>query len=213
MHQMPHGHYPPHAYTAPPPHPLQVPQQPHVKAEPVDNRYMLSNTPSMPYGIPSLSGPQLGRPAVPGQQVSYQPVNGRPPSATSHAPPPPTARYPPAAAAAAAQPAPTARIPQVDGPSSSSSESPSPPPSQNYAPRASHPSLPQPSQNSSTTKADDSEAINSDLDDSDSENEQEGIEGGAADTDIVFCTYDKVGGGYVLFNVCLMFTAFNRLLA
>lgn len=87
----------------------------------------------------------------------------------------------------------TSRIPQVDGPSSSSSESPSPPPSQNsYAPRASHPSLPQPSQNSSTTKVDDSEAINSDLDDSDSDNEQEGIEGGTADTDIVFCTYDKV---------------------
>ncbi|KAI0745255.1 transcription factor IIA, alpha/beta subunit [Earliella scabrosa] len=193
MHSMTHGHYPPHAYTAPP-HPMPVPQQPHVKTEPVDNRYMLSNPPSMSaYGIPPLPGPHIpGRPAAPGQPVSYQAVNGRPPSAPGQAPPPPTARYPPAAPAPAVQPAPAARIPQVDGPSSSSSESPSPPPSQNYAPRASHPSLPQPSQNSSTTKADDSEAINSDLDDSDSENEQEGIEGGAADTDIVFCTYDKV---------------------
>ncbi|RPD78653.1 transcription factor IIA, alpha/beta subunit [Lentinus tigrinus ALCF2SS1-7] len=184
MHTMPHGHYPPHAY----PHPMQVPQQPHVKAEPVENRYMLSNSPSMaPYGIPSLPGPQIpGRQPAPGQQVSYPPANGRPASAAAQAPPPPTARYPVAPAQA------PARIPQVDGPSSSSSESPSPPPSQNYAPRATHPSLPQPAQNPAMPKADDSEAINSDLDDSDSENEQEGIEGGAADTDIVFCTYDKV---------------------
>ncbi|KAI0744002.1 transcription factor IIA, alpha/beta subunit-domain-containing protein [Daedaleopsis nitida] len=188
MHSMTHGHYPPHAYPTPP-HPMQVPQQPHVKTEPVDNRYMLSN-PS-PYGIPPLPGPQIaGRPSAPGQPVSYAAsVNGRLPI-TAPPPPPPTARYPPAAPAV--QPAPAARIPQVDGPSSSSSESPSPPPSQNYAPRASHPSLPQPSQSSTSTKVDDSEAINSDLDDSDSDNEQEGIEGGAADTDIVFCTYDKV---------------------
>ena len=170
-------------------HPVQVPQQPHVKAEPVDNRYMLSGGGSglTAYGIPQLPGPQIpGRQSVPGQQVSYPPANGRPASAAAQAPPPPTARYP---AAPAQTPA---RIPQVDGPSSSSSESPSPPPSQNYAPRATHPSLPQPAQNPAVPKADDSEAINSDLDDSDSENEQEGIEGGAADTDIVFCTYDKV---------------------
>jgi hypothetical protein len=38
----------------------------------------------------------------------------------------------------------------------------------------------------------DDEAINSDLDDSDTENEAEAEEGGAGDTDIVFCTYDKV---------------------
>ena len=163
--------------------------QPHVKAEPVDNRYMLSN----PAYIP-LPGPQIpGRAPLPTQAVSYPPTNGRPPSAAGSAPPPPTARYPPAAPAANGQPAAAAaRIPQVDGPSSSESESPSPPPSQGYAPRASHPSLPQPSQSSSATRADDSEAINSDLDDSDSDNEQDGIEGGAADNDIVFCTYDKV---------------------
>jgi transcription initiation factor TFIIA large subunit len=40
--------------------------------------------------------------------------------------------------------------------------------------------------------AKDEEAINSDLDDSDTENEAEAEEGGAGDTDIVFCTYDKV---------------------
>ncbi|TBU31637.1 transcription factor IIA, alpha/beta subunit [Dichomitus squalens] len=208
MHTMQHGHYPPHTAYAPPPHPMQVATQPHVKTEPVDGRYVLSGPQSMAqYGIPTLSGPQIpSRPVAPGQQVpSYPPINGaRPPSAAGQAPPPPTARYPPAVATqpvAARIPqvdgssasASTSRIPQVDGPSSSSSESPSPPPSQNnYAPRASHPSLPQPSLNSSPAKVDDSEAINSDLDDSDSDNEQEGIEGGTADTDIVFCTYDKV---------------------
>jgi transcription initiation factor TFIIA large subunit len=38
----------------------------------------------------------------------------------------------------------------------------------------------------------DSEAINSDLDDSDTEGEEEAEEGTAGETDIVFCTYDKV---------------------
>lgn len=185
---MPHGHYPPHTAYAQPPHPMQ----PHVKAEPVDSRYMLSN-PNMPYGLPSLAGPQIpARPPIPGgQPLQYAHMSGRPPSATSQAPPPPTARYaPPSANAAQSQP--PARIPQVDGPSSSESESPSPPPSQGYAPRSSHPSLPQPSQSTSLAKADDSEAINSDLDDSDSDVDQDGIEGGIADQDIVFCTYDKV---------------------
>ncbi|KAH9858923.1 transcription factor IIA, alpha/beta subunit [Lenzites betulinus] len=185
---MPHGHYPPHTAYAQPPHPMQ----PHVKAEPVDSRYMLSN-PNMPYGLPSLAGPQIpARPPIPGgQPLQYAHMSGRPPSATSQAPPPPTARYaPPSANAAQSQP--SARIPQVDGPSSSESESPSPPPSQGYAPRSSHPSLPQPSQSTSLAKEDDSEAINSDLDDSDSDVDQDGIEGGIADQDIVFCTYDKV---------------------
>jgi hypothetical protein len=39
---------------------------------------------------------------------------------------------------------------------------------------------------------DDSEAINSDLDDSDTEGEEDAEEGGVGETDIVFCTYDKV---------------------
>jgi hypothetical protein len=38
----------------------------------------------------------------------------------------------------------------------------------------------------------DSEAINSDLDDSDTEGEEDAEEGTAGETDIVFCTYDKV---------------------
>jgi transcription initiation factor TFIIA large subunit len=49
----------------------------------------------------------------------------------------------------------------------------------------------QQSTQSSTVSRDD-EAINSDLDDSDTENEADAEEGSAGDTDIVFCTYDKV---------------------
>lgn len=220
MHAM--SHYPPphNPYAPPPPHPHpphaahpshQAPPPPgpgqaHVKSEPVDSRYVLNGQP--PYNLPSLPGPQIpgaSRPPAPaGQQnvLSFsqsgaavsRPTNQ--PTA-AQAPAPPAARYPPAPAQNGLPP--TARIPQVDGPSSSSSDSETPPPSQSYAPRSSHPSLPQPSQSSSPSKGDDSEAINSDLDDSDSDNDQEGVESGAADSDIVFCTYDKVSGSAALF--------------
>jgi len=79
------------------------------------------------------------------------------------------------------------KIPQVDGPSSSGSDSPSPP---TFAPRSQHPSLPQPPPPTSAPV--DNEAINSDLDDSDSEEEEDAQEDGPGDGDIVFCTYDKV---------------------
>lgn len=177
---MHNSQYPPAAnayspYGAPPP-------GPHIKSEPVDARYMLSGPPPPPaYAIPSLPGPQIHRPP------------------SGPAPPAPTARlqYPPPTGVATngtTAPAPPARIPQVDGPSSSSSDSPSPPPSQSYAPpRALHPSLPQPSAPVVANKDDDDEeAINSDLDDSDSDNERDADTTGGADTDIVFCTYDKV---------------------
>jgi len=82
------------------------------------------------------------------------------------------------------------RIPQVDGPSSSASESPSPPPSQ--APRASHPSLPQPPQAQDSKASGDTEEINSDLDDSDTDGEEEEQEGTLGEVDTVLCTYDKV---------------------
>ncbi|EKM54734.1 uncharacterized protein PHACADRAFT_258769 [Phanerochaete carnosa HHB-10118-sp] len=83
------------------------------------------------------------------------------------------------------------RIPQADGPSSSSESGSASPPPATYAPRGSaHPSLPQPMQ-SRADQEDDDEAINSDLDDSDSEGERDDPTGGA-ETDIVFCTYDKV---------------------
>lgn len=176
IHAMHNSQYPPssNAYN-----PYAAPPGPHIKSEPVDTRYVLSAPPGPPgYAIPSLPGPQIRAPPGP-------------------APPPPTARlqYPPSAAGATTNgtsaPAPVARIPQVDGPSSASSESPSPPPSQSYAPpRALHPSLPQPAVQA--RGEDDEEAINSDLDDSDSDNERDTDATGGADTDIVFCTYDKV---------------------
>ena len=81
----------------------------------------------------------------------------------------------------------------MDGPSSSSSSgSPTPPPEASYAPRGSaHPSLPQPVQQRRDEDEGD-EAINSDLDDSDSETERDEGTGSNAEQDIVFCTYDKV---------------------
>jgi len=181
-------HYPPahNPYATQTPHAHQPPG-PQIKAEPVDNRYMLNGQGALPpFNLAGLPSPQVSG-VRPTNGVQYaSPVVNRPPS-NAPAPPPPTARYPPGSTV------PQQRIPQVDGPSSSSSGSSSPPPSQGYAPRSSHPSLPQPSQSAGgSTKADDEEAINSDLDDSDSDNDVEGEEGGAADTDIVFCTYDKV---------------------
>ncbi|KAH9946944.1 transcription factor IIA alpha/beta subunit [Amylocystis lapponica] len=184
LHPMHNQHYP--APYLQQPHQVQQAGAPHIKAEPVDSRYMLNGAPGLStsaYAFPPLPGPQ-----IPGRQNSqYSVAPGRPPSAVS-APPPPTARYPPPPPGSHLQ---AARIPQVDGPSSSGSES-SSPPSQSYAPRSSHPSLPQPSLGSATAREDDSEAINSDLDDSDSDNEEEMDESRSADTDIVFCTYDKV---------------------
>lgn len=156
--------------------------QPTVKSEPLDNRYMLG--PSSTYTLPALPGPNLGNraPTAVGQtSILNFPRNGQP--VTS----PPRAYAPPVQSAQ--QPA---RIPQVDGPSESSDEegSPSPPPSGAFAPRSTHPSLPQPAPPNPPVV--DSEAINSDLDDSDTENEDEDEEGGSGETDIVFCTYDKV---------------------
>ncbi|KAF9653969.1 transcription factor IIA, alpha/beta subunit [Thelephora ganbajun] len=113
------------------------------------------------YALPPLPGPQ---------------IPGRPPTTQ-----PPVLTYPPQ------PPLPGPKIPQVDGPSSSGSDSPSPP---TFAPRSQHPSLPQPPQPTSAPA--DNEAINSDLDDSDSEEEEDAQEDGPGDGDIVFCTYDKV---------------------
>jgi len=190
MHMMQqHPMYPPHNPYAQP-----HPGQPHVKAEPIDGRFTLN--PPQGYALPALPGPppgpQLTGPKLPnpgGQQsILSFPVG-------------PPARGPAAYATAlggmkqSSTPQPQQqRIPQVDGPSSSSeADTPSPPPSQSYAPHPSHPSLPQPSQApGSSTQPDDSEAINSDLDDSDTGDEEDADEGGVGDSDIVFCTYDKV---------------------
>ncbi|KAJ7170749.1 transcription factor IIA alpha/beta subunit [Mycena crocata] len=85
------------------------------------------------------------------------------------------------------------RLPQTDGPSEEDDDEdddeddgrPA-----GYAPRTAHPSLPQPTPKTET-EADPAEAINSDLDDSDTENEEDPDDAGP-ETDIVFCTYDKV---------------------
>ncbi|KAK7005752.1 transcription factor IIA alpha beta subunit [Favolaschia claudopus] len=173
----PAPHFPSHSmpmmpqYAAvhnPYPPPPQVAQsqssQQQVKTEPVDSRYMLNNA---NYTLPPLPGPKLNgvppRPNLGGQTSVISFPSGPQPGRPT--------------------------IPQVDGPSDDSDDSATPPPA-SYAPRASHPSLPQPQASSSAAPAD-SEAINSDLDDSDTEDED--LEDGAgANTDIVFCTYDKV---------------------
>ncbi|KAJ7346851.1 transcription factor IIA alpha/beta subunit [Mycena albidolilacea] len=180
----PAPHFPPHAmqmmpqyapvhhpYAPPPPPQIAQPSQSQsqsqsqVKSEPVDNRYMLNNA---SYTLPPLPGPKLNG-------AGARPNPGGQTSVLSFPPGPPQGRAP--------------AIPQVDGPSDDSDDSATPPPP-SYAPRTAHPSLPQPQASSSAVPAD-SEAINSDLDDSDTEDED--IEDGAgANTDIVFCTYDKV---------------------
>ena len=210
-----HPHYPPPhntIYTAPPQQ-SQTPQI--IKPEPVENRYILSGPPGMPtYALPPLPGPQLNGmkpPTYPGGQqgvLSFPPhpahLARSPAASRPYNAPTSQAQSSPALATQTPQqgtssqtppnqtrpPSSPQKIPQADGPSSSYSESPSPPPSQSYAPRPSHPSLPQPSQMSGSQA--DSEAINSDLDDSDTEGDEDAEEGGQGDTDIVFCTYDKV---------------------
>ncbi|TEB06337.1 hypothetical protein FA13DRAFT_1807176 [Coprinellus micaceus] len=151
-----------------------APGQPQVKAEPVDTRYMLPS-----YTLPPLPGPNVtaARPPVlpphPGGQAGV--ISFARPAQTQQS------------SSAPARPMLTdlqSRLMTTESPS---------PPSTAFAPRTMHPSLPQPvtaSQRQQTPV--DSEAINSDLDDSDSDNEEEADEGGVGESDIVFCTYDKV---------------------
>ncbi|KAI6021617.1 transcription factor IIA alpha beta subunit [Pisolithus microcarpus] len=214
-----HPHYAPAHNPYVPPQQQAQPTQ--VKTEPADNRYILSAPAGVSYALPPLPGPQLNGmkpPTYPGGQqgvLSFPPHPAqlaRPAAAPrTYAPPAPATQASSSSAQTPVtqtqqqgtppQPTPPAqsrppsnpqKIPQADGPSSSESGSPSPPPNQSYAPRPSHPSLPQPAQTSGTQPGD-SEAINSDLDDSDTEGEEDAEEGGQGDTDIVFCTYDKVG--------------------
>ena len=162
-----------------------------IKKEPVDSRSIMSGQ-----YMPTMASPQIPMLRPPPNTLLTFPAGPSRPTVPVASPAP--AAHPPSASqpAKAPQPPPsqpqsqTARIPQVDGPSSSSSDSSSPPPQQ-YAPHSSHPSLPQPTQ--SSTASVDEEAINSDLDDSDSEGEEDPDEGPGV-SDIVFCTYDKVPG-------------------
>ncbi|KAG5646259.1 hypothetical protein DXG03_004086, partial [Asterophora parasitica] len=193
IHMMQHPHYATNPYALP------QPGLPAVKAEPIDSRYMLG----MPYALPPLPGPNLNGarqvPPHPGGQtgvISFpRPLQPQPPAARA-----PYATQPASLAQPQGAPQPAQRIPQVDGPSESSGdEDDSPPPSQGaFAPRTAHPSLPQPraSTSASAPLAHDSEAINSDLDDSDTEGEEDAEEGVAGETDIVFCTYDKVSNPF-----------------
>jgi len=165
--QMMPQYAPVHHVYPPPPH-LAQPQSSavkteQVKTEPVDGRYSLK----APYTLPPLPGPRIN---------NVRQANPNPGGQTS------VLSFPPG-------PPPSRAIPQVDGPSEDSDDSATPPPGP-YAPRASHPSLPQPTTSPSSAPVD-SEAINSDLDDSDTEDEDL-EDGGGANTDIVFCTYDKV---------------------
>jgi transcription initiation factor TFIIA large subunit len=192
MHVMQQHYSPAHHAFVPQPPPTTANM---IKKEPIDSRYILNgqyaSTMSSPQ-IPALRPPPSplltfpagpSRPPVPVAAPTpvAHPTSSAPPVKQSQTPQP---QLPPQAQS---QPQPT-RIPQVDGPSSSSSDSSSPSPQQ-YAPHSSHPSLPQPTQSSTASAGD--EAINSDLDDSDSEGEEETEEGPGV-SDIVFCTYDKV---------------------
>ncbi|KAJ7679093.1 transcription factor IIA alpha/beta subunit [Mycena polygramma] len=89
------------------------------------------------------------------------------------------------------------RLPQTDGPAGSEDDEDDEDEDEEVPmpmPRTAHPSLPQPAKGKATAGDEegvDAEAINSDLDDSDTENEEDPDEG-TVETDIVFCTYDKV---------------------
>lgn len=173
---LPHPHYPPaHNPYAPP----QQAGASGVKPEgSVDTRYM------MPYSMPVLPGPQVpgarpiaGQPAVLPFPSGARPAVGGPPATGA-----------PAQRTAGPGAAQAQRIPQVDGPSSSGSDG-SPEPA--YAPRTSHPSLPQPTPATQSSQNDD-EAINSDLDDSDDEEIEDEANAAQMNRETVFCTYDKV---------------------
>ncbi|KAF8629830.1 hypothetical protein AX15_003199 [Amanita polypyramis BW_CC] len=215
--QLPQQHHPyppPHAmHMVQPPYAahshygaVSIPGQPPVKAEPMDGRYMLAA--GLHYPLPPLPGPPLtnGRqlpPPIPHPGGQTGVLSFPRPQASGQASTASPRSFPPQPVTSQQQSGQPSqqqaqqRIPQVDGPSDSSVEedSPSPPPSQGqaFAPRPSHPSLPQPPLNPApTVQRDDSEAINSDLDDSDTEGEEDAEEGTVGETDIVFCTYDKV---------------------
>ncbi|KAL0576222.1 transcription factor IIA subunit alpha [Marasmius crinis-equi] len=208
QHQQQHP-YPAHTILMPGPHYYTTPPGPgQVKSEPADPRFGLAQPAQMQYSMPPLPGPSLNGVGRYGSQTSVLSF------AHTGAPPPPTMASNASAAgpgvplgrqyipnvAGSSSPSPAkaspaangtngGRIPQVDGPSDDSDDSPSPP---SFAPRSSHPSLPQPQSQAASSSGAGDEAINSDLDDSDEGDDDEVEEGTVQDADIVFCTYDKV---------------------
>ncbi|KAI0029470.1 transcription factor IIA, alpha/beta subunit [Vararia minispora EC-137] len=183
-----HPHTPLHYQSSTPhyssPFLTQPPHPSHVKSEPADPRALLYPNYSLPppprpppgYTTPQTQSQPQPRPVATTAVPVSRPLNAM----TNGGGSTPGTRIPQVDGA-------SGRIPQLDG-SSSSGSSASPPPSQQYAPHSSHPSLPQPAVKSA--EADD-EAINSDLDDPDSD-DSEDVEEGVGETDMMFCTYDKV---------------------
>ncbi|KAJ8080867.1 transcription factor IIA subunit alpha [Marasmius tenuissimus] len=211
-----HHPYPATAHTIlmPSTHYYQAPPGPgQVKSEPADPRFPHAAPGQMQYSMPPLPGPSLngvGRPQYGSQTsvLSFAHTGAPPPtmaangSAAGAGIPLGRQYIPNVAPSHSPQPSPPKsnttngasstngnRIPQVDGPSDDSDDSPSPP---SFAPRSTHPSLPQPQAQVASTSGAGDEAINSDLDDSDEGEDDEVEEGTVHDADIVFCTYDKV---------------------
>ncbi|KAJ7745679.1 transcription factor IIA alpha/beta subunit [Mycena metata] len=154
----------------------------------------------------ALALPQYGIPYVPPSTAQAQPRPGVKPEPVDprYALAPPQYALPPlpgpslGSLGGLAFPASLYRLPQTDGPAGSEDdddeedyEEATPAP---RMPRTAHPSLQASASTSGkggAAEPTDEEAINSDLDDSDTENEED-PEDAAPETDIVFCTYDKV---------------------
>lgn len=191
-------------YTVPPgahPPPSHYAGVPHVKTEAIDRPYIPMTQPMHHYVMPPMTAPPM--PPRPGQGVLVLP-RGAPPAAAATSGPPrfPTGssgsggRIPQLDGPSGAPPTNSQQIVQLDGPSSSESESSSPPPPDS---KIASGSAPRPA---------DTEEINSDLDDSesDADADEDPTATGGADTDIVFCTYDKVGSDLP----GTLFAVFNR---
>ncbi|KAK7445437.1 transcription factor IIA subunit alpha [Stygiomarasmius scandens] len=152
-----------------------------------------SATPNGANGNLSTSGIPLGRPYIPQAAASGAPsATVTASTSTTPAPTPATTSHQSQKPGGGGS---GGRIPQLDGPSEDDSDEDSrTPPPLPYVPRPNHPSLPQVQQQSqASSSAVDAEAINSDLDDSDIDDEEdEKEEGTGVDSDIVFCTYEKV---------------------
>jgi len=177
-----------HGYSLPPVH------HTFVKTEPVDRPYV-SLAPHPQQMQQYMLPPMKGRPA--GQSVLALP-RGAPPARPASQTSPPNKIGTPSGGGNGG------RIPQLDGPSYSSESKAEPPPI--LGPRI--PQVDGPASTASSSEGDSpsasgspaksqqatGEEINSDLDDSDSENDNgDDVAGsGHPDQDIVFCTYDKV---------------------
>jgi len=202
-----HAHMQAGQHPHPPPtHGYALPVHNYVKTEPVDRPYV-SLAPH-PQQMQQYMLPQMkGRPA--GQSVLALPRGApptRPTTSSQPIPPAPAKTGTPAGGSGG-------RIPQLDGPSYSqrSNQATEPSSSSMLQTQASRPRLPQLDGPASTGSSSDpdspnsagspaksqqatGEEINSDLDDSDSDNGdgEDAVGSGHAEQDIVFCTYDKV---------------------